>query len=240
MKYLVAFMILGFVLVTSCLQRDELQVNLPCEEDCITISGTIKTDQNSATPIENASIELGWEDPGIPIGNHGRLIATGLSDRNGNYSFTFQPEVEELSSGKYYLQVTKEQYHEITNAYYDIETVDTTYHFDIHLPSKAQLVIRFKNFNPSSDDAYFSATPRFDGYGSNGFAVQMFDVEGQQKNTWFDAQDAPFNEFVLSGETAGNQYTYLNILIKKNGTRVDLLDSIYIGRNETGIFEIEY
>ncbi len=240
MKYLLTYIILGLVLLPSCLQRDELAVNLPCIDNCITIYGTIKTDQNSTTPLTNASIELGWENPGIPIGNPGRLIATGLSDRNGNYSFTFRPELEELSSGKFYLRVSKEQFHEVTNGYYDIETIDTSYNFDIHLPSKAQLTIRFKNFTPTSEKDYFSAVPGFNTYDSNAPGVSMRDLAGVQKNTWFDLQDGSFDEVVLTGETAGNQYTYLNILIKKNGVRVDLLDSIYIERNATGVFEIEY
>ena len=240
MKYFLAYLALISLLLTSCFKRDELEVNQPCTANCITLSGTIKTGQNSATPLANASIELGWEKPGVLIGNPGRLIATGISDRNGNYSFTFQPEEEELSSGKYYLRVSKDQYHEVTNPYYDIETIDTTYNFDIHLPSTAQLVIRFKNFNPESENDYFSVTPRFDAYGSNTQGISMADLEGVQKNTWFDLQDGSFNEFVLSGETAGSQYTYFNILIKKEGVRVDLLDSIYIERGQTGVFEIEY
>ena len=240
MKYLLTTITLVVVLLSSCFKQDELEVNLPCDENCITFSGTVKTGQNSTTPVANASMELGWKKSGILIGNPGRLIATGISDWNGNYSFTFQPEQEELSGGKYYLHATKEQHHEVTNSYYDIEAFDTMYNFDIHLASKAQLVISFKNFKPESDKDYFSVTPRFDAYGSNAQGIVMSDLEGEQKNTWFDQQDGSFNEFMLMGETAGNQYTYFNILIKKDGARVDLVDSIYIERNGTGIFEIEY
>ncbi|PSR56467.1 hypothetical protein AHMF7605_24700 [Adhaeribacter arboris] len=235
----IGILILTFIL-QSCLNRDESRVNIRCNQDCITFTINVKTGLNSQTPVAGAKVELGWNRPATPIGNPGRLIAKGSTNEKGNFSFSFTPDAKELQEGRFYVFVQKDKnYHSQLNSYYGINRTDTVVSANIHLPSKALIKIIYKNFYPTTSADFFEAIPGFSSYGSNGIAVRQSETINAH-NFGFYGNEPAFDKYEVTGETAGDQFTTFDILIKKNGQRIDRRDSIYIKKGETGIFEIEY
>jgi len=228
------------LILQGCLSRDESRVNNRCTQNCITFNINVKTGLNSETPVAGAQVELGWNRPATPLGNPGRLIAKGTTNELGNINLSFTPDERELREGQFYVIVKKdENFHNQFDSYYGINVADTVVAANIHLPSKAFIKIVYKKFSPTNPNDYFQVLPGFSTYGSGGIPVHNI-ASINAHNYWFQSNELAFETYELTGITAGDQYTNLNILIKKNGQRIDRNDSIYIKKGETGIYEIEY
>ncbi len=170
-----------------------------------------------------------------------RLIATGRTKTNGLVNFSFKALPKEIQNGQFYVLVRENSdYFPQQNGYYGITTFDSIVNVDLHVPSKATLKIIYKNFIPTNPNDYFQSLPLISTYGSTGIPLRMYKPNGQLSNTSFLASEGPFSLLELAGTTAGNQYTYFTILKKKNGVRIDLIDSIYIDKGQTKTYEIEY
>ncbi len=241
MKLFLPIILIIFITGTGCLKRDERNVNAPCTDSCITFLVKVNTGLNSSTPLRNARVELGWSRPATPIGDAGRLIATGTTDNNGFILMRFAAKDKELTSGRYYIAVKNgDDYFYQMDTYYGVEKRDTTLSVNVHVPSKATIKIVYKNFNPTDSADYFQAGPYFLSYGSMGHPVEMKNSAGQPSNTHFFPTDGSYNRLELSGTTAGDQYTYIGILRKKNGVREDVIDSIYIPKGESKTYEVSF
>jgi hypothetical protein len=207
----------------------------------MTFNVRVSTGINSSTPLDNTPVELGWSRPATPLGDPGRLIANGRTSREGLISFSFKAKPKELQAGKFYITARKgEAYFFQQNGYYGVQRYDSIINANVHVPSKATLQIIFKNFNPTSSDDFFQCAPYFSTYGSSGIPVEMKKHDGQPSNTHFFTSNNSFARLELTGTTAGDQYTYFNIIKKKNGSRVDLRDSIYIEKGQNKTYEIEF
>jgi hypothetical protein len=233
--------IFSLFFTTSCFKRNESHVNVPCADSCMTFNVRVTTGLNSTTPLGNTAVELGWKKPAVPLGNPGRLIASGTTADDGSLSFSFKAMSNELQGGEFYVTARNgNDYFVQENDYYGIQRYDSIVTANIHIPSKATIKIVYKNFTPLTADDVFECIPGFLTYGSEGFPLEMKKADGQLSNTFFDNRVSPFTSLELTGTTAGNQYTYFTILKKKNGVRVDLRDSIYIEKGQTKTYEIEY
>ncbi|MGZ5247574.1 MAG: hypothetical protein ACXWV5_11095, partial [Flavitalea sp.] len=80
MKFLLPIVLIISLAGTGCFKRDERNVNVPCNDSCITFLVKVNTGLNSSEPLRNALVELGWSRPATPIGDPGRLIAAGKTD----------------------------------------------------------------------------------------------------------------------------------------------------------------
>jgi hypothetical protein len=243
MKYFFIFLIpsISLLSLASCLKRNEKNVNAPCTDSCMTFRITVSTGLNSATPLGGAVVELGWSRPASPLGDPGRLIAKGTTAANGTINFSFKARAKELLAGKFYVTAGKgDDYFASYNDYYSIQRKDSTVNAAVHVPSKATLKIVYKNFNPADSADYFECSPYYDAYGSSLRGIEMKKPDGQLSNTFFFPATGSFAQLELTGTTAGDQYTYFSILRKKNGTRVDLKDSIYIPKGQSKTYEVQY
>lgn len=234
------FLTILFVL-TSCFKRNEANVNARCTDSCMTFNIKVSTGINSATPLGSTPIELGWSRPATPLGDPGRLIAKGTTSGDGFISFSFKAQTKELQGGKFYITARKGgDYFFQHNSYYGVQKFDSIVTAGIHVPSKATIKIVYKNFNPTASDDFFQCAPYFLTYGSNPIPTEMKKPDGQLSNTHFFSNGGSFTRLELTGTTAGDQYTYFDIIKKKNGTRTDLRDSVYIGKGQTKTYEVEF
>ncbi|RZK36318.1 MAG: hypothetical protein EOO90_27555, partial [Pedobacter sp.] len=213
------YLLLISILLTSCLKRNEKAVNQPCSGSCITVNVSVGTDLNSVTPVSNANVELGWNRPATPFGNAGRLIAKGTTATDGTIKFTFKAKENELKDGQFYISVKKgTEYFEYSDGFYGVKKADSTLNVKAHIPSKANLKILFKDFNPKIATDYFSCSPSYKTNNYTLMGLPLYKANGQGTNPWFSLSDGAFTSLELSGVTAGNEYTYFSILKKINGT----------------------
>ncbi|RYZ62861.1 MAG: hypothetical protein EOO14_00975 [Chitinophagaceae bacterium] len=207
----------------------------------MTFTIRVSTGANGSAPLGNTPVELGWAKPATPLGDPGRLIAKGTTSGNGLISFSFKAKPKELQGGKFYVSARKGgDYFFQQNEYYGIQKYDSIVSAAVHVPSKATLKIIYRNFNPASSTDYFQCLPYFFTYGSTGIPIEMKKPGGQLRNTHFFPGDGAFTQLELTGTTAGDQYTYFDIIKKKNGVRVDVRDSVYIGKGQTKTYEVAF
>lgn len=226
---------------TSCFKRNESNVNALCVDSCMTFNVKVTTGLNSTTPLANATVELGWKYPAIPLGNPGRLIARGTTADDGTVSFSFKAKPNELHGGEFYVTASNgNDYFVQEIEFFEIQRYDSIVTANVHVASKATVKVILKNFTPVTTDDVFECSPGFLTYDLNLLSVQMKKADGQLANAFYDIHSGPFTNLQLTGTTAGNQYTWFRILKKKNGVRVDLQDSIYIEKGQTKTYEIEY
>ncbi len=229
----IVYLLLLTLLVISCNDDD---VNEECIEDCVTFQGKISSGLNSMDPVEDAELSFEWNSPGI-ISNS-RIIATGLSDSDGSYTFTFSPQDGELLEGKFKLFSKKNDFWKSSKTHQEIVEIDGNYDLSVHMPSKSQLKLLLKDFDPIHETDVFSVIPYFEDYGSETRdVIRLYDNEQQQRNPVFDIDDSPFNILELESEGVGDQYTYFSVLKIKNSVRTEYIDSIYISSGEKGIYE---
>ncbi|RZK52742.1 MAG: hypothetical protein EOO91_18845, partial [Pedobacter sp.] len=215
----IIYLLLIAILLTSCLKRNEKAVNQPCSGNCITVNVRVGTDLNSVTPVSNANVELGWNRPATPIGDAGRLIAKGTTASDGKISFSFKAQEKELKDGQFYISVKKgTEYFEYHDGFYGVKKADSTLNLEAHIPSKANIKILFKDFNPKISTDYFSCSPSYKTNNYTLMGLWLYKANGQGTNPWFSLSDGAFTSLELSGVTAGNEYTYFSILKKINGT----------------------
>lgn len=234
------FFLLISISFVAC-KRNEKLVNEPCTGSCITFNIKVGTDLNNTTNVGGASVELGWNRPATPIGDAGRLIATGTTAPDGTLSLSFKAQDKELKAGQFYILIKKgDEYFAYDEGFYGITKADSTINLKAHLPSKATLKLVYKNFSPQISTDYFSCNPYYKKSMSYNAGLWMYGSNGQMSNTSFALSNGAFTTLELSGVTAGNEYTYFNILKKSNGGRIDLKDSVYIAKGDVKTYIVDY
>lgn len=232
-----------FVLATGfcgCLKRSEKNVNQPCSSGCIVMNIHIGTGDQSLQSLGDATIELGWSKPATPLGDPGRLIATGKTNSAGDLQLSFSPEAKELAGGRFYINASKGNDHlPAMVTFYEITSRDTTINARMHLPSKATLRMIYTGFAPVASGDIFQSCPTFRSYGSEGFAMQMKTPTGEDGSCFF-LNTEPFEREERIVQTAGDQYTIIETLRIKDGVRTTLTDSIFIPKGETKVVQVAY
>jgi len=218
-------------------KRDERLINQPCSGDCITFRIKLGTDYMAKTPVGNIPIELGWEERRYLYYNPGRLIGTATTSTDGTCEISFKAKQEELTKGNYYIKLFhSDEYHNKDFQYsYYIKKSDTTVDTRIHLISKANLKVIFKDFDPKVSNDNFNVFARFKiafpkDYGS--YSVLPYGG--------FSFTTGAFSTKELSGVTAGNDYTYITVNRRINGVTTQVEDSLYIAKGETKTYTVSY
>ena len=240
MKYLI--IIAAFLLLTSCFKRDETKVNTTCTDSCTTFNVYVGTETNSAKPVKDAQVELSWSNPGhsTPFGDPGRLISSGKTGVNGTLSFSFKALKKELLSGLFSVAIKNNSDGFQSYKKFFINRFDTVVNARVHLPTKATVKMVLKNFKPTQKDDYFSVSPHYEVYDTDGLVLRYYEINGKPFNSINTWNDPPFIKLELIGTTAGNQFTYFNIAKNKNGIRENYMDSVYVRNGETNMLEVEY
>jgi len=238
MRNLINFIPFLLSLFYSC--RDESNVNVDCFADCITIEGKVLSGENPQVWVSGVSLELGWNKPGTPLPDFGRLIATDNSDSEGNFSFTFLPKERELEEGQFYIQTIKPEFFDSFNGYYFIDKSDTTYIKNVHIGKKTGISLILKNFEPISEGDSFSVYGRFNRSREFSEPIDFFDSNGNEISTSMHSSQNGPSEIIAIGQTATNQWTHFLITKKKNGNFENYRDSIFVTSDEIPVFEVEY
>lgn len=237
-----SYLLVLIFILSSCLKRNETLINQTCIDSCMTFNVQVRRGEKSSTPVENADVELSWSSPGnsSPFGDPGRLIGSGKTNKLGTIKFSFKALRKELNGGRYSVDIknNSDGFQPYIN-YFLITRFDSTVNANLHLPTKAFLKIIYKNFRPQNNEGFFQASPFYKNYGTSNLNIKLSNINGGLPNTSFFGNEG-FDKVELAGITAGNQYTYFNIIRRKNGVRKDLLDSIYLSTGETKTYEIEY
>lgn len=228
------------LLFAGCLKRDESHVNQTCVNNCITFNVLVTTGANAATPLANAAIELGWNRPATPLGNPGRLIAKRKTDANGRVQLSFSPKQSELTSGKFYINVTRGDRHfKSSVSHYDINRSDTTINEILYLPPDANLKIVVNNFTPQQKEDYLFINVQYDNYQTyieGTISRHPSNIKGSSY-TW---QTPPFSRNEIQCITAGDAYNVIHILKSKGGVKTETKDSIYLRAGERREYEVRY
>ncbi|HVS91810.1 MAG TPA: hypothetical protein VHE59_07245 [Mucilaginibacter sp.] len=240
-KHILCFL---FVLTafTGCYKRDETHLNQKCTRGCAVFNFRVMTDGNFTTPVPGAYVDLVWEGPKEEaFGGPSIDIANGYADAQGKISFSFRPIGNEFTSG-YFRATTKStgDYFKTSQIFDNVRKPDTVLKAVLALPSIAHLKLIYKNFDPKTQDDVFSAGPYYRlPYIWMGLSLTSSDPIGHP-NSFFDIYQKPFDSLTYVGNTAGNAYTYFQVIIDRNGKRIDHLDSLYIPKGETGTYTLDY
>ncbi|WP_276499354.1 carboxypeptidase-like regulatory domain-containing protein [Pontibacter litorisediminis] len=130
----ICLFILMLLITSGCKDRDRL--NEPCSGNCVTITGKVTTENNSAVAASGVSLKLSWARPAVPLGSPQRDIATTTTDDKGNYTFVFTPKSDELQDGRYLIEYSKEGFFPADISFYGISRGDTTIKQNIHIVEK--------------------------------------------------------------------------------------------------------
>ena len=209
--------------LTSCFQFKD-DSNLPqCQNDCSIVKGYFLTD-NGKNPIANVELELSWGISG-EISGSTRIIAKTKTDVNGFYQFQFYIKDIELTKGHFSVSYKNIDKSFLTQIYpyfsFGIFKRDTIINHNCIIPKRAFIKIEFVGSNQSNDSNYIKC---FYSYKNN---------EGYMGNLLNSKIDK-----LMITETAGNQYTYFDILRYEGINYKEYYDSIFIKPNDTGLYKI--
>lgn len=219
---IILLLALGFI---SCNKVDKSTLNSPCSDSCTTIQGRFITGNNQG--IANVPIEIKSEIRGsLGIGISTRRIATGQTNNNGFYTFTFGLNKDEYgempkASLKIFFSTDKSkllpvQWYESFG--YDafigrIIRKDTTIQANLYFASRARIKIRLENFNPVVAGDEFSVIT------SCGSGYERRETSGGFLNA---------NSTITEGEidACGNEETNVIVRKKKNGVYTNEIQKI--------------
>ncbi len=218
----------------SCTKHDNSSLNAPCTDSCTTIQGRFVTGNNE--PIAGVSLEMRSEaKPTLGVGlTTIRKIASGKTDNNGFYSFTFSLKRNEYGVYNHHIFL-KTDYNKtnfLTVPWYDqfgLDEIvpirnrrDTTVTMNYYLARKASLKLQLNNFIPASTSDSFYIIPIYHevGYDKNRTTHSQFLVATQTNN-----------EKNIS--IAGNQQNKISVVRKKMGVRTVSDTIIYTPTNQT-------
>ena len=227
-RYLLSIsaLILLITFIESCYLVDDDNINAVCPRDCTTVKGRFVTGDGNV-PVSNMRIHFNWQIAHISgLSGKTRKIAITETDDNGNYQVTFHALEDELTSGSFSVRydVPDKTYLSIPNHDYfkfPIPKRDTTMTLDYHLP-KVEGSIHIKIGNPEAIGADESIGCNLSykfGYADN---KTQFGFGGLHSPSTVEA----------TYPTASDQYTYIQVLKKKNGEYFNLLDSVIVRPNE--------
>jgi hypothetical protein len=240
MRSLSVLFLLSAILL-SCTKRDNSSVNTPCSDSCTTVQGRFFTGNNE--PIAGVSLEICSESrPTLGLGQTTiRKIATGRTDNNGFYSFTFSLKTGEYGAhNKYlFLKVDYDKARFVSIPWYDqfgtdeiipvMGRRDTIVTMDYYFASKAQLRIQLNNFTPASTTDSFYILPFFHevGYDKRHTTASQFFVATQVNN-------------VKTIPIAGNNPNQISVVRKKDGIRTVIDTVIFTPTNQTTTLTLNY
>lgn len=230
---LILFYFLLTIFLLSCTKNDTSNVNAPCSDSCTTVQGRFWTGSNE--PISGLSLEVRSERrPTLGLGQTTiRKIATGNTDNNGFYSFTFSVKPEEYGRANTYLFLSvnydKTRFLSIPwyNQFGTVEIIpirvrrDTTLKMDYYFASKAHLKLQLNNFIPVSIADSFYILPVYHDVGYN---------KEQVTEPQFFVATQVINEKVIS--IAGNQQNKISVVRKKSGIRITSDTLIFTPTNQ--------
>ena len=240
MKLLFSCLLLT-TLLWSCTKRDNSSVNDPCTDSCTTVKGRFLTGNNE--PIAGLSLEVRFEGrPTLGLGQTTiRKIATGKTDNNGFYAFTFSLNPGEYSKYNRYLflKVDYDRTRFLSIPWYDQfgtdeiipvrERRDTIITMDYYFASKSQLRLQLNNFTPLSSADSFYILPIYHDVGYN-------KKQATEPQFFVAAQIA--NEKIIS--IAGNQQNKISAVRKKSGVRTVSDTLIFTPANQTTTLTLNY
>ncbi|MEK6478631.1 hypothetical protein WJR50_13890 [Catalinimonas sp. 4WD22] len=230
-KFKIAFFIGISVIVQACVQEVETGINQPCPTSCIQIRGQFTT-EDGTVGISGLPVKLRWGVYGMFNGKS-RTIASSSTDDNGYYDFSFTPQEEELEKGTFTVNFdpsseyyAEENYFELFN----LNQKDTTVIRNYHIPLKARLKIVITNPEQftATDYLHCSVSYQFDAPEHKAFKVSG------ALDTRYNNQ----NEFTF--DAAGNQYTYVDILKKKDGLLESIKDSVLVAPAQELVYELHF
>ena len=225
----------------SCTKTDNSSVNAVCTDSCTTVQGRFLT--GNSEPIRGLSLEIRSESrPTLGLGQTTiRKLATGQTDNNGFYAFTFSLKRGEYGESNRYL-LLKADYDRssfLPVPWYDLygtdEIVpvrgrkDTTVTMNYFLASKAQLRLQLNNFTPSATADSFYILPVYYNVGYSG---------SQVTETQFFVSSQTNNEKIVP--VAGNQQNKISIVRKKNGVRTVRDTTVFTPTNQTTTLTLNY
>ena len=228
-------------LLWSCTKRDNSFVNALCTDSCTSVQVKFVTGNNE--PIAGLSLEVRSESrPTLGLGlTTIRKIATGKTDNNGFYSFTFSLKPGEYGEYNRYLflKVDYDRTKFLPIPWYDqfgtdeIIPVrgrrDTTVAMNYYFASKAQLRLQLNNFMPASATDSFYILPVYHdvGYDKRQATEPQFFVATQTNN-----------EKVIP--ISGNQQNKISIVRKKSGIRTVRDTLVFTPTNQITTLTVNY
>lgn len=227
---------------TGCYKRDETHLNQKCTRGCAVFNFRVMTDGNFTAPVPGAYVDLVWEGPKEEgVGGPSIDIANGYADAQGRISFSFQPVGSEFTSGEFTVTAkSTADYLKTSQSFENVRKTDTVLNGLLALPSIAHLKLIYKNFDPKTLGDAFSANPYYRlPYVWEGLSLTSSDP-ANYLNSFFDIYQKPFDSLTYVGNTAGNAYTYFQVVIKRNGIQIFHTDSLYIAKGETGTYTLDY
>lgn len=237
------FVLSALVLLNSCYKRDESHLNEKCSSGgCAIFCITVKTGNNSAAPVEGASVDLVWIDNPQILGEASIDVAKGYTGADGNVTFNIKPIGNEFSQGSFQIAVRgTADYFPAHKTLYDVRKADTVLNTSVHMPSIAYLRIVYKNFSPKTTDDSFDAGASYEVYHSQLTGVSFTSPDMvNYPNSFFNGYQKPFDSLTYVGLTAGNQYTYFRVNINRNGEHITHLDSLFIPKGTLATYTLDY
>ncbi len=206
-----------------------------CRSDCISISGMVSTAQNSEVPVDGAHIYLTWESYSVSLFEKDKIeLGSVYSDKDGTYHIEVPFKGNKnLTDGEFALHVKKANHLFIYPHTFTLQHADTSFNLNFHLPQKALIEININGFNMSAQSNEISVFPRYNSY-----------MGGYPIGNWIEGRYALFNTSETSGtslhETAGNQFTILDIQKIKNDSMIWIKDSVYTLAGQTTSVTVSY
>lgn len=235
MKILLSYFTM--ILLLFLISCEEDRVNEPCSGNCITITGKVTTEHNSAVVAEGVELKLSWgkpiTSPTITLGTN-RNIATTTSDEKGFYQFKFTPKSNELRDGSYKICFSKKGFFTSQENFFDISRGDTIVHQNIHIARKGKVRVKILDFPINSSDHQIYISPFYSTYKTPGLGTISYDLQGQAISP-----NTP-NTLEFTSEVAANQYTYFDILRIVNGHKQFEKDSIFNNAGQETIYSYKY
>ena len=235
-RYVLIFLLILSVAFTitqeSCISIEDVYLNQTCTSDCTVLRGQFTT-EGGTKPVAGMSLALDWHTGGGGLYRDFKSkIATGRTDHNGNYEFTFYIQDRHLNDGYYTLSFIKPDASYLMKSDRDHETLnfykrDTTLVMNYLLPRRGVLAIYLVNPEavPAGDhivaDVRYQAGP----YENDGW------VAGSLNSQFTHAREL---------KTAGNQWNYIYIYKYRSGQVSLSRDSVFVPSGWTAQYLLEY
>lgn len=237
MKRFLFYLLLLPVFLSACRVVDDDNINAVCTANCTEIRGRFVTGA-SQEGIANVALQLGWQNNEQLFVSRTREIATTQTDGNGNFSFTFLAEEEELTEGFYFLNFSVDEgsdllikeYQDQHLRFYHIDQRDTIVDFTYTIPTAgAFITLEITNLEAIKEDEKLLIDARYN-YG-------MFN---NFKGNALRYLSGYTQDSVITVETAANAYTLVRVRRDINGESLYTNDTVYIAAGDTLVFPVRF
>ncbi len=219
----IIFWILSLIILISCSHNQDDRTVPPCDKNCTTVQGKFLT-ENWKVPVAGMNVSLEWALVG-ELGGSVRQIATTKTDNEGFYSFSFYIEDHELTEGLFIINFKTPNNSFLKPIYpyfkFGINKRDTVINYDYLLPKQSYIKIIVDRQTSNYDYLLCNVM-----YCAGDGMVVCDELDSRKEN----------QKIV---ETAGNQYTYLQIIKNKGEQRSFIKDSIMVYLNDTAAYYIK-